>query len=53
MWIWDNRAHDFPRRIVYRLAGDRLTATISDPDGDDDRRRGISWNFVRTAACGG
>ncbi|HEY8376828.1 MAG TPA: hypothetical protein VIK91_10080 [Nannocystis sp.] len=51
VWIWDNPAHDFPRRIVYRLAGDRLTATISDPDGDDTRRRGITWEFRRIAPC--
>ena len=51
VWIWANPAHDFPRRIVYRLAGDRLTATISDPDGDDEARRGRTFSFKRIAAC--
>lgn len=51
LWIWDNPAHDFPRRIVYRLARDRLTATISDPAGDGTRRRGITWEYRRIAPC--
>jgi hypothetical protein len=51
VWIWANPAHDFPRRIVYRLAGDRLIATISDPDGDDEARRGRTFRFKRITAC--
>lgn len=51
VWIWQNPTHDFPRRIVYRLAGDRLTATISNPDGDPAQRTGKTWEYRRTAAC--
>lgn len=51
VWIWQNLAHDFPRRIVYRTGGDRLSATISDPDGDEFKRRGITWDYRRIAAC--
>lgn len=51
VWVWTNPAHDFPRRIVYRVAGDRLTATVSDPDGDAEARRGRTWNYRRVTAC--
>ncbi|WP_143141426.1 DUF6265 family protein [Nannocystis exedens] len=51
VWIWENPTHDFPRRIVYRLAGDRLTATISNPDGDGAQRLGKTWEYRRTGAC--
>jgi len=51
VWIWANPNHDFPRRIVYRLAGERLTATISNPDGDEAQRRGRTWEYRRTAEC--
>ena len=51
VYIWVNPGHDFPRRIVYRLAGDRLTATISNPDGDEAQRRGRTWDYRRTGEC--
>jgi hypothetical protein len=51
VYIWVNPSHDFPRRIVYRLAGDRLTATISNPDGDEAQRRGQTWDYRRTGVC--
>ena len=51
VWVWTNPAHDFPSRIVYRLAGDRLTATISNPAGDAEARRGHTFNYRRIAAC--
>ncbi|MDC0674398.1 DUF6265 family protein [Nannocystis radixulma] len=53
VWIWVHPTHDFPRRIVYRLAGDRLTATISNPNGDEEQRRGRTWEYRRTGACSG
>ena len=40
---FENRAHDYPQRIVYRREGDRLTATISAADGSKPRR----WSFRR------
>lgn len=52
VFVWENRAHDFPRRIVYRVAGDRLTATISDPDAaDEGQRRGLTWEHQRVSPC--
>lgn len=38
--VFENRAHDFPQRITYRRAGDRLSAEATDLDG-----RGPSWTF--------
>jgi hypothetical protein len=39
--VFENPAHDFPKRIEYRLAGDVLTASIA---GDQP---GPSWTFRR------
>lgn len=52
VFVWENRAHDFPRRIVYRVAAERLEATISDPDADDSLlRRGFTWDYRRVSPC--
>ncbi|MDC0719062.1 DUF6265 family protein [Nannocystis bainbridge] len=51
VWTWVNPDHDFPRRIVYRLAGDRLTASVSNPDGDVGQRIGHTWQYRRTGTC--
>ncbi|WAS97994.1 DUF6265 family protein [Nannocystis punicea] len=51
VWIWVNPEHDFPRRLVYRVAGDRLTATISNPDGDPAQQVGKTWEYRRTGTC--
>lgn len=40
---FENAAHDYPQRIVYRRDGDTLTATISLADGS----RASSWTFRR------
>lgn len=40
---FENRAHDYPQRIVYRREGDTLIATISLADGS----RAMSWTFRR------
>lgn len=42
-WTFENPDNDFPQRIVYDLAGDHLTATISSLD--EERR--VSWTFRR------
>ena len=38
---FENRAHDFPQRIVYRRDGATLTATISAADGSN----ATSWTY--------
>ena len=43
--VFENPAHDYPTRIVYRRDGDVLTATISGPGGSDPK----SWSYVRKA----
>jgi len=40
---FENPAHDFPQRIVYRRDGETMTATISRLDGSN----AISWTFQR------
>jgi len=47
-FVFDNPAHDFPRRLEYVLASDgRLTVHVS--DGGEE---GFSLNFARSAAPG-
>jgi hypothetical protein len=31
--VFENLAHDFPQRIIYRLSGDRLDARVESADG--------------------
>jgi hypothetical protein len=40
---FENPAHDFPQRIVYRRNGDTMVATISALDGSN----AMSWTFRR------
>jgi hypothetical protein len=47
---FENPAHDFPKRIVYRRAGDALTAAIEGPINGQTRR--IEFPY-RKASCGG
>lgn len=48
-WVrFENPAHDFPRRIEYRRAGDGLHAEIAGP-GDNGEEMVIGFDFVR---CG-
>jgi hypothetical protein len=42
--VFENPAHDYPTRIVYRGEGKVLNATISGPGGSKTR----SWRFRRT-----
>jgi hypothetical protein len=41
--VFENRATDYPQRVVYRRQGERLTATISLADGS----KPVSWSFRR------
>jgi hypothetical protein len=41
--VFENRAHDFPQRILYRKDGDELFAEISGPKGAQLQ----SWRFRR------
>jgi hypothetical protein len=42
---FENRAHDFPQRVEYRIAGkDRLRATIAGP-GDDGKELVITYDY--------
>ena len=41
--VFENPAHDYPTRIVYRRVGQVLSATISGPGGAKPR----SWRFRR------
>ena len=40
---FENQRHDYPTRVVYRLKGVILHATISGPDGANP----MSWKFIR------
>ena len=41
--VFENRAHDYPQRIVYRRDGKALVATISAADGSNT----TSWRYRR------
>jgi hypothetical protein len=41
--VFENPRHDYPQRIVYRLSGGRLLATVSLADGS----RPLRWNYRR------
>ncbi len=43
--VFENPAHDFPVRIAYSRSGNRLTATISGPNGADAQ----SWVYTKAA----
>ncbi|HYC79266.1 MAG TPA: DUF6265 family protein [Planctomycetota bacterium] len=44
--VFENPEHDFPKRIVYRLDGDVLTARV---DGGEGSRQAMEWTFRRQA----
>ena len=48
--VFENPAHDFPKRITYKREGDSLTASIEGPMNGQNRR--IDFPYKR-AACGG
>jgi hypothetical protein len=41
--VFENPAHDFPQRVVYRRSGEEMTATISALDGG----HAMSWTYRR------
>ena len=43
--VFENPAHDFPQRILYRPAGDSLHARIGGPH--DGETRGVDFRFAR------
>jgi len=43
--VFANTDNDFPHRIIYERAGDRLTARIE--GADDDENRSVQWRFNR------
>ena len=43
--VFENPAHDFPQRILYRPAGDSLHARIEGPH--DGETRGVDFRFAR------
>lgn len=43
--VFANPDNDFPHRIIYERAGDRLTARIE--GADDDENRSVQWRFNR------
>ena len=48
--VFENPAHDFPKRIIYKRDADTLTATIEGSMNGKDRR--IEFPYKK-AACGG
>jgi len=48
--VFENPAHDFPKRIIYKRDGDALTASIEGPMNGQNRR--IDFPYKK-AACGG
>src|SRR5262249_40654559 len=47
--VFENPAHDFPKRIIYKRDGDALTASIEGPMNGQTRR--IDFPYAK-AACG-
>ena len=43
--IFENKAHDFPQRVIYRRCGDQLCAAIEGRQDGKDRRE--SWTYSR------
>lgn len=48
--VFENPAHEFPKRIIYRRDGDALMASIEGPMNGQNRR--IDFPYKK-AACGG
>lgn len=42
--VFENAAHDFPKRIIYAREGDVLTARI---DGGEGSEQAMEWRFER------
>jgi hypothetical protein len=48
--VFENPAHDFPKRIIYKREGDALTASIEGPMNGQNRRLDFPY---KKASCGG
>jgi len=48
--VFENPAHDFPKRIIYKRSGDALTASIEGTMNGQNRRIDFAH---KKAACGG
>jgi hypothetical protein len=48
--VFENPAHDFPKRIIYKRNGDALTASIEGPMNGQNRK--IDFPYKK-ASCGG
>jgi len=48
--VFENLAHDFPQRVIYRRQGDKLEARIEGTE--DGRVKGIDFPMDRTACPG-
>lgn len=48
--VFENPAHDFPQRVIYRLDGEKLSARV---EGNmNGRTRGIDFGYVRVKCAG-
>jgi len=45
--VFENPAHDFPQRILYKREGDKLTARIE--GRTNGKERGVNYPYVRVA----
>jgi len=51
--VFENPAHDFPQRVIYRRDGDRLTGRIE--GGSGSRAQAVEWHYRSAplnARCG-
>ena len=48
--VFENLAHDFPKRIIYTRAGDALTASVEGPVNGQHRRIDVAYT---KGTCGG
>ena len=48
--VFENPAHDFPKRVVYKRDGDTLTAAIEGPMNGQNRRIEFPYKKI---SCGG
>ena len=48
--VFENLAHDFPKRIIYKRAGDALTASVEGPMNGQNRRIDVAYT---KGTCGG
>lgn len=44
-FIFENKQHDFPDRVIYRPGGNKMTARVEGPY--ENKRMGIDFSFIR------